>query len=176
MFICVIRIFQQHIVHIFIRKCLQPIWLQSTFNNMNRPPSQCRACGMELLSLIPDMKQYFINNPFKCHYPCERKHDQTHHATVTLSLQLGNLHLFQIPYGVWLETLKIVIEYNAPPPTQSIVSARFCNWLFHDRTNTSNKTCYTLCQLSQVYKWKDKNFHYFLFPLNSSKSMYTYIV
>ena len=66
MFICVIRIFQQHIrriiVHIFIRKCLQPIWLQSTFNNMNRPPSQCRASGMELLSLIPDMKQYFINN------------------------------------------------------------------------------------------------------------------
>ena len=56
MFICVIRIYQQHIrrimVHIFLRKCLQPIWLQSTFNNTNRSPSQCRASGMEFLSRI----------------------------------------------------------------------------------------------------------------------------
>ena len=55
MFICVIRIYQQHIrrimVHIFLRKCLQPDWLQSTFNNTNRSPSQCRASGMEFLCL-----------------------------------------------------------------------------------------------------------------------------
>ena len=36
---------------IFIWKCLQPIWLQSTLNNTNRSPSQCRASGMELLCL-----------------------------------------------------------------------------------------------------------------------------
>ena len=67
MFICVIRIYQQHIrrimVHIFLRKRLQPIWLQSTFNNTNRYPSQCRASGMEFLCLakgIPmsAMQQY----------------------------------------------------------------------------------------------------------------------
>ena len=66
MFICVIRIYQTHIdrimVHIFLRKCLQPIWLQSTFNNTNRSPSQCRASGMEFLCLginwhIPVCKQ-----------------------------------------------------------------------------------------------------------------------
>ena len=55
MFICVIRIYQPHIrrimMHIFL-KCLQPIWLQSTFNNTNRSPSQCRASGMEFLCLL----------------------------------------------------------------------------------------------------------------------------
>ena len=56
MLIFAIRIYQQHIrrilVHIFLRKCLQPIWLQSTFNNTNRSPSQCRASGMEFLRLV----------------------------------------------------------------------------------------------------------------------------
>ena len=37
---------------IFLRKCLQPIWLQSTFNNTKRSPSQCRASGMEFLCLV----------------------------------------------------------------------------------------------------------------------------
>ena len=62
MFICVIRIYQQHIrrimVHIFLGKCLQPIWLQSTFNNTNRSPSQCRASGMGFLCLVVRVTAY----------------------------------------------------------------------------------------------------------------------
>ena len=55
MCICVIRIYRQQIpriwVHIFLRKCLQPIWLKSTLNNTYRSPSHCTAYGMELLCL-----------------------------------------------------------------------------------------------------------------------------
>ena len=59
MFICVIRIYQQHIrrimMHVFLRKCLQAIWLQSTFNNTNRSPSQCREllCLGLRITMIP---------------------------------------------------------------------------------------------------------------------------
>ena len=67
MCICVIRIYRQHIcwiwVPIFLWKCLHPIWLQSTFNNTNRSPSQCRASGMGLLCLytcIPVLGSFLI--------------------------------------------------------------------------------------------------------------------
>ena len=64
MFICDIRIYQLHVrrimVHIYLRKCLQPIWLQSTFNNTNRSPSQCRASGMEFLCLGMTLTSGFI--------------------------------------------------------------------------------------------------------------------
>ena len=68
MCICVTRINQQHIhqvfVHIILRKCLQPILLQSTFNNIKGPPSQCRASGTGLLSLgvqVPFVKMFEAN-------------------------------------------------------------------------------------------------------------------
>ena len=50
-----------NLVRIVLRKCLQPIWLQSTFNNTKRPPSQCRASGMELLCLPASMRRHMYD-------------------------------------------------------------------------------------------------------------------